>query len=258
MLIALTRDVSPAMARCELTHRPREPIDVDLARAQHRAYQACLRTAGCRVERLDAEPGMPDSIFIEDTAIVFDELAILTRPGAVSRRLETGAVADALRPYRPLHHIEPPGTVDGGDVLVIGARVFVGRSTRTNDAGISQLRRLLAPYGYQIIPIEVRACLHLKSAVTAVRDDLVLTNSAWLPRDALVEFDRIEVHPGEPAAANALRVGEQIIYPASFPRTMERLQRRGLPILSIDASEVAKAEGAVTCCSLVFSATTKS
>src|SRR5688572_7454803 len=115
MRVALTRDVSPAMARCELTHRRREPIDVDLARAQHRAYEACLRTAGCRVERLGAEPELPDSIFIEDTAIVFDELAIVTRPGAVSRRLETVAVADALRRYRPLHHIEPPGTIDGGD-----------------------------------------------------------------------------------------------------------------------------------------------
>ena len=258
MLLALTRDVSPAMARCELTHGERQPIDLDLARAQHRAYESCLRETGCRVERLGAEPEMPDSIFIEDTAIVFDELAIVARPGALSRRLETTAVADALRPYRPLHHIEPPGTVDGGDVLVAGRRVFVGRSSRTNEAGIAQLRQLLAPYGYEILPIAVRGCLHLKSAITAVRDDVVLANPAWLPRDSFAGFDRIDVHPDEPAAANALRVGEQIIYPTLFPRTLERLERRGLRILSVDASEAAKAEGAVTCCSLVFTATTKS
>lgn len=258
MLLALTREVSPAMACCELTHRDREPIDLDLARAQHRAYEACLRGAGCRVERLGAEPEMPDSMFIEDTAIVFDELAIVTRPGALSRRLETTAVADALRLYRPLHHIESPGTMDGGDVLVVGRRVFVGRSSRTNDAGISQLRQALAPYGYQIFPIEVHGCVHLKSAVTAVRDDLVLANPAWLPRDSFAGFDRVDVHPDEPAAANALRVGEHIIYPTSFPRTMERLERRGLRILSVDASEAAKAEGALTCCSLVFTSTTKS
>ena len=258
MRIALTRDVSPAMAQCELTHRAREPIELDLARAQHRAYEACLRETGCRVERLGAEPDMPDSMFIEDAAIVFDELAIVTRPGAVSRRAETAAVADALRPYRPLHHIEPPGTIDGGDVLVVERRVFVGRSRRTNDAGISQLRHLLAPYGYEISTIDVRDCLHLKSAVTALRDDLMLVNSAWLPPESFVAFDRIDVHPDEPSAANALRIGEQIIYPTSFPRTLERLARRGLRILAVDASEVAKAEGAVTCCSLVFASTTKS
>ena len=200
---------------------------------------------------------MPDSVFIEDTAIVFDEVAIVTRPGAVSRRLETTAVADALRPYRPLHHIEPPGTVDGGDVLVVERRVFVGRSRRTNDAGISQLRHVLAPYGYEVMSIEVRGCLHLKSAVTAVGDDLLLVNPRVAAARPFVAFDRIDVHPDEPSAANALRVGEQIIYPTSFPRTMERLERRGLRILSVDASEVAKAEGAVTCCSLVFASTTK-
>jgi len=258
MHIALTRQVSPAMALCELTHRDREPIDLDLARAQHRAYEACLRGAGCCVEQLGAESEMPDSMFIEDTAIVFEELAVVTRPGAVSRRLETTAVADALRLYRPLHHIESPGTMDGGDVLVVGRHVFVGRSTRTNDAGIAQLRNVLAPYGYQLSPINVRDCLHLKSAVTAVRDDLLLANPARLPRDSFVGFDRIDVHPDEPAAANALKVGEQIIYPTMFPRTMELLERRGLRILAVDATEVAKAEGAVTCCSLVFTPPTKS
>jgi dimethylargininase len=254
-LVALTRDISPAIARCELTHLEREAIDVDLARAQHAAYEARLRDAGCRVERLAAEPDMPDSVFIEDTAIVFDEVAIITRPGAASRRAETAGVADALRTYRPLHQMEAPGTADGGDVLVVGRQVFVGRSRRTNDAGIDEMRRALAPYGYEVIAIEVHGCLHLKSAATAVGDDLLLMNPAWLPSfpsGPFAAFDRIDVHPDEPSAANALRVADQIIYPTLFPRTLERLRRRGLNVATVEASEVAKAEGALTCCSLIL------
>jgi dimethylargininase len=252
MLVALTREVSPAIARCELTHLVRDPIDLDRARAQHAEYEACLARAGCRVERLAAGPDMPDSVFVEDTAVVFDEVAIVTRPGAVSRRVETSAVAEVLRPYRPLFQIDSPGTVDGGDVLVVGRTCFVGRSSRTNDAGIAQMRGVLAPYGYRLTAIEVHGCLHLKSAVTAVGDDLLLINSAWLPSAPFGAFDRIDVHADEPAAANALSVGGQIIYSTAFPRTRERLERRGLRILAVDATEVAKAEGAVTCCSVIF------
>ena len=255
MLLALTREISPAIARCELTHLEREAIDVDLARAQHAAYETCLRDAGCRVERLAAGPDMPDSVFIEDAAIVFDEVAIITRPGAASRRAETAGVADALRKYRPLHRMEAPGTADGGDVLVVGRQVFVGRSRRTNDAGIDQMRRVLTPYGYEVAAIDVRGCLHMKSAATAVGDNLLLINPAWLPSSPsgpFASFDRIDVHPDEPSAANALRIGDQIIYPTSFPRTRERLERRGLRLATVEASEVAKAEGAVTCCSLIL------
>jgi dimethylargininase len=252
MLHALTREISPAIARCELTHLEREAIDVNLARAQHTAYEACLRDAGCRVERLDAGAEMPDSVFIEDVAVVFDEVAIITRPGAASRRAETAAVADALRRYRSLHRMEPPATADGGDVLVVGRHVFVGRSSRTNDAGIDDVRRTLASFGYDLTPIEVHGCLHLKSAATAVGDNLLLINPAWLPREPFSRFDCIAVHPDEPSAANALRIRDRIIYPTMFPLTLERLERRGLRVCAVDASEVAKAEGAVTCCSLIF------
>ena len=252
MLVALTRDISPAIARCELTHLDRRPIDVNLARAQHRAYEASLGAAGCRVERLEAGPDLPDSVFIEDVAIVVDELAIITRPGAASRRAETAGVAGALRRYRLLYQMASPGTADGGDVLVVGHQVFVGRSSRTNDAGIDDMRRVLTPYGYEVTPLEVQGCLHLKSAVTAVGDNLLLINPAWLPSEPFARFDRIDVHPDEPSAANALRVRDQIIYPTMFQRTLERLQQRGLRVCAVDASEVGKAEGAVTCCSLIF------
>lgn len=251
-LIALTREVSSSLGRCELTHLARAPIDLQRAREQHREYETALAECGCAVARLAAADDMPDSVFIEDAAIVFPELAIITRPGAESRRMETNAVAEALARHRRLRRIDAPATVDGGDVLVVGHRVYVGRSGRTNDAGVEQMKRALAPYGYDLQAVTVRGCVHLKSAVTALGDDLLLMNPAWAPRDPLASFDRIDVHSGEPFAANALRIGDRIVYPASFPRTQERLERHGLRVRTVETSELAKAEGAVTCCSLVF------
>jgi dimethylargininase len=256
MLIAITRDVSPAIGRCELTHVDRVAIDVERARAEHRSYEASLVEAGCRVERLEAGPEMPDSVFVEDTAIVFDELAILARPGAASRRIETEAVGAALVRFRSVHVIEAPGTVDGGDVLVVGRRVFVGRSRRTNDAGIAQMRRLLAPHGYQLESVDVDGCLHLKSAVTAVADRLLLTNPRWVPLEPFRAFDRVDVHADEPWAANALWLGDRVIYPAAWPRTRGRLEKLGIRVSTVEAGELAKAEGAVTCCSLIVKAKT--
>ena len=256
MLVAITREISPAIARCELTHLPRAPIELAVARAQHAGYEKCLAQAGCRVTRLAADSDQPDCVFIEDAAVVFPELAIIMRPGAVSRRPETPAVAEALRPYRQLAHIEAPGTMDGGDVLVAGRRVFVGISARTNFDAVRQLRAILAPHGYAVETIAVTGCLHLKSAVTRIGENLLLVNPNWLPLEPFASFDRIEIDPREPMAANALRAGDQIIVAAAYPRTRDRIERHGLPadsrLRTIDVSELAKAEGALTCCSLIF------
>jgi len=250
--VALTREVSAAMARCELTHLARVPIDVDVARAQHAAYERALADAGYRVERLPADDDVPDAVFVEDIALVFAELAIVTRPGAASRRAEIPAVADALRRYRPVAAIEAPGTVDGGDVLTIGKRVFVGASTRTNADGIAQLRRLLAPHGYAVHDVVVRGCLHLKSAVTAAADDVLVVNPAWIPADAFAGFEQIAIDPHEPMAANVVRLADRLIVASAFARTADRLAARGFDLVRVDASELAKAEGAVTCCSIIL------
>jgi len=194
---------------------------------------------------------MPDSVFIEDVAIVFDELAIVTRPGAESRRAEVPAVAEALQRFRPVRVIQPPGTIDGGDVLVAGRQVFVGLSTRTNADAARQMREMLAPLGYTVREARVRGCLHLKSAVTAIAGDMLLANLAWIERGLFDGFEVVEIDASEPMAANALRVGDRVIYPTAFPRTADRLAARGLTLSFVDASEVAKAEGAVTCCSLI-------
>jgi dimethylargininase len=251
-LIALTRAVSPAIAGCELTHLPRVPIDARTASAQHAEYERVLQNLGCTVERLAAGPDMPDSVFIEDIAVVLDEIAILTRPGAGSRRSESPAVAEALQAYRPLARIDPPGTMDGGDVLVAGRCVFVGCSSRTNGAGIDRMRQLVAGLGYALQPVSVRGCLHLKSAVCSVNDETLLMNPAWARTEEFRGFDIIDVDPGEAYGANIVRVIDRLLYSAAFPRTQERLERRGFEVMTVDVSEIAKAEGAVTCCSLIF------
>jgi dimethylargininase len=251
--LALTRAISPRLAEGELTHLQRSPIDVEAARAQHAEYARALVGLGCEVREVDAAPEYPDSVFIEDTAVVFDEIAVITRPGAESRRGETAAVEQVLAGLRPLAHIVAPGTLDGGDVLVVGKRVFVGRTARTNDEGIAQLRAVLAPHGYRVEAVEVTGCLHLKTAVTALDDDTVLVNPAWIAADALAGLDRVEVDPTEPMGANVVRVGDALLYGAAYPRTLARLVARGYAPVCVDASEVAKVEGAVTCCSLILS-----
>ena len=252
MPMAITRDISPAIARCELTHLSRQPIDLAKARAQHDAYEQCLIEAGYQVVRLPAGPDMPDSVFVEDIAIVFGEVAVITRPGAESRRGETGAMEEALRRYRPLRSIESPGMLDGGDVLVMGTHVYIGESARTNRAAVSQMEGILGPHGYSVHGIDVRGCLHLKSAVTAVSDDTLLINREWAPAERFRSFTLIDVDPLEPFAANALRLADRVIYPSMFPRTRARLDERGIRVCAVDVSELAKAEGAVTCCSLIF------
>lgn len=254
MLVALIREVSPSLERCELTHLPRQRIDVALAAAQHRQYELCLAQLGCTVHHLPADPEWPDAVFIEDTAIVLDELALIARPGARSRRAETAAVAEALRAFRSLFYIESPATLDGGDVLHFGKTVYVGLSSRTNQAGFEQVRRLLMPYGHAVKAVEVSGCLHLKSAVTSVAENMLLINRAWVDASTFGNVALIDVDPSEPFAANALLVNEVVMYPSGFPRTREKLEEHGITVRVVDVSELAKAEGGVTCCSLIFNA----
>ena len=249
--VAITRAISAGLAACELTFQERVPIDLEVARAQHAAYERALTAAGCRVEQLESDASMPDAVFVEDMAIVFDELAVLTRPGAESRRRELPAIAAALAAYRPLQEIEPPATVDGGDVLLAGRHVFVGRSTRTNDAAAMQLRRILGPFGYTVMQTQVRGCLHLKSAVTALGDDRLLVNPAWIDAAAFDGFAVTEVAPEEPSAANVLRLADRVLVAQAYPRTADRIAALGMRVECVDASELAKAEGALTCCSLI-------
>ena len=252
-LRAITRQPSPAISRCELTHLAREPIDYARAVAQHDAYVEALAALGLEISHLPPEPDLPDAVFVEDTAIVVDELAVITRPGAPSRRAEITSVEAALQQWRPIARITAPGTLDGGDVLQIGRTLYVGLSSRSNAEGARQLGQHLAPYGYRVEPVSVADCLHLKSAVSVIGDASLLLNPAWCDRRMFGELTCVEVDPAEPFAANVLRVNEAIIMAAAHPSTAARLHAMGLEVQLVDVSELAKAEGGVTCCSLILS-----
>ncbi|MEO8503035.1 MAG: dimethylargininase [Acidobacteriota bacterium] len=252
--IAVTRPVSATLADCELTHLERVPIRVDRARAQHAAYEVLLAGLGCRIERLPAAPEHPDSVFVEDTAVVVDEVAVMTRPGASSRRGEVDSVARMLTRFRTLRALRVPATLDGGDVLRFGRRFYVGLSSRSNTAGVEQLRSALEPFDYSVEGVELQGCLHLKSAITEIAPGMALVNPAWIDVAQFTDVEPIEVDAAEPSAANGLRIGETLVYADAFPRTLERVLARGIEVALVDLSELAKAEGAVTCCSLIFSA----
>ena len=252
MLLAITRPVPPSITECELTHLERQPIDWARATEQHHEYECALQSLGCKVERLPVAPSQPDSVFIEDTAFVVDECAVIARPGAVSRRGETSAVADALRPHRRLASIEAPGTLDGGDVVRIGRRIYVGLSSRTNADGIRQLSTILEPLGYRVESVVVRECLHLKTAVSALGDEQLLLNPRMVDGTAFRGAPWIEIDPAEPFAANVICVGDAVLCPANAPGTRRRLETQGYDVVPVDASELAKAEAGLTCCSILL------
>lgn len=252
MLIAITRAVSPAIVNCELSFIDRRPIDLAKAREQHRAYENLLERLGARVISLPAEPHLPDSMFVEDPAIVLDEVAVIFPLGTETRRREAASLSQALSKFRKLEYVAFPGTLEGGDVLRIGRKLFVGLTRRSNSEGLRQLGAILAPHNYEVIPVPVTGCLHLKSAVTLLRGSTLLANRAWFDTTPLADYEWIDVDPAEPHAANALALGATVIFPASFPRTRERLEARGFHITPLDISELQKAESGLTCSSLLL------
>ena len=252
MPVALIRPVPRSLGACELTHLERTAIDVERAAAQHAGYEAALRAVGCRVEHIEAAHGLPDSVFVEDAAVVVDELGVMTRPGAASRQPELESVERAMAPYRRIERLAAPGTLDGGDVLRLGRMLYVGISTRTNSEGARQLAAILAPFGYSVRCARVRGCLHLKSAVTAIDDRTVLVNPEWIDSRTFDGYEPVAVHPDEPFAANVLRIGDAVICAAAHRRTADALRARNLDVHAVDVSELAKAEAGVTCCSLIL------
>lgn len=253
-LTAITRELNTAISKCELTFLPRVGIDFALAWEQHERYQSALASLGCQIVTVPTGPGLADSVFVEDTAMVLDEVAVLCRPGAASRRPEVAGVEAALQSYRLCRSIRAPGALDGGDLLCVGNVIFAGLSTRSNQSGIDQLRDIVLEHGYTVKTLETKKCLHLKSAVCEVAAGTLLINPDWISSSAFAGYELIDIDEQEPHAANALRIGSDVIYPSSFPRTRDRLEGRGIRVRTVDLSELQKAEGAVTCCSLIFEA----
>jgi dimethylargininase len=254
MLTAITRAVSSAMVNCELSFIVRQSINLEKAREQHHKYEETLKKLGARVISLPEEPELPDSMFVEDPAMVLDELAVICTLGTETRRKEAASLAAAVEKFRMLKHIKLPGTLEGGDVLRVGKKIFVGLTQRSNAEGIRQLAVILAMHGYDLTAVPVTGCLHLKSAVTLLGGNTLLANRQWLDWKRLGGFDWVDVHPSEPHAGNALAIGETVVFPASFPKTCEKIVAAGFRVESMDISELQKAESGLTCSSLLFDA----
>jgi dimethylargininase len=239
------------MSRCQLTHLDRVPIDPASADRQHESYRAALAACEAGVAVLDANLRHPDCCFVEDTAIVLDEIAVLTPMGTPARAAEPAGIEPELRKYREVVRISSPAALEGGDVLRLGTTLYVGTSGRTNPAGVAALRDVVARFGYRVVPVPVTGCLHLKTAATALPDDSLLVNPEWLPTDAFRNVEQIPVPREEPWGANVVRIGNHVIASTAFQRTIDLLRRRGFAVYTVDLSEFAKAEGGVTCLSLL-------
>ena len=255
MVLAFTRAVSPRLAECALTHLERQPIDATRAAEQHAAYEQALRDAGLEVIRLPELAEDPDAVFVEDTALLLGGHAVITRPGAASRAGEVQSTAEGLGPYFTVHRL-PAGTLDGGDVLRIHDRLYVGQSSRTNPEGTRALEALVAPLGYKVVPVELGKCLHLKTAVTFAGLDsrgheTLVVNPAWVDSGIFVGTNAVAVAPDEPSAANVVRAGDRLIMAAGNPGTAARLRQRGLTVVEVDLSELQKSEAGGTCMSLI-------
>jgi dimethylargininase len=252
MLRALTHKVPAGIAECELTFIDRAPIDLHVARRQHEDYCAALEKLGVTVERLSENESYPDACFVEDTAVVVDELAVICSMGVSSRRGETTLIERELSKYREIARIALPATIEGGDVLRAGKRVFVGQTSRTNAGGVRELARILGAYGYEVKAIGTKGSLHLKSACTALDDDTLFVNPEWVELDELKGFNLIHTPAGEPWSANVIRVGDTICVQAGFPKAAELMGSIFKSVEIVDISELRKAEAALTCSSIIF------
>ena len=258
MLLALTRTPAAALQSCELTYLARQPIDIEQALQQHGAYCTALEANGVRVIRLPAVEDLPDSVFVEDTALVFDEVAVLTPMGNAARESEPALIAPYLAQFRRVEHIRLPAHLEGGDVLVIDRQVFVGLSPRTNQAGVLALRDILTPYGYEVISVAVTGCLHLKTGCTALDPQTVLINPAWVAASAFSAYRQLIVPAEEEWGANVLRLNDVLIMSAAFPRTKDLVESYGYKVVSVDITEFSKAEAGLSCMSLIFNELTDS
>jgi dimethylargininase len=252
MTRALVNIPSPALTQCELTFIERNAIDLERARTQHDAYVSALRSFDVDVEVLEVNTGCPDGVFVEDVAVIFDELAVITTMGRPSRRRELAEMRQAIARHREVVDLVLPATVEGGDVLRIGRTLYVGDTSRTNPAGIKALAEVAKSLGYKVVSVKVPGCLHLKTCITALDDETCVVNRNWLDVGPFQSLQLIDVVPSEPWGANVLRLGEGLVLNASTPETNEKIRSLGYETTEVNISEFGKAEAGLTCMSLLF------
>lgn len=251
-MLAITHVPSRRMEQCTRTYVASTPIDYGQALCQHEEYCRTLRQCGADVHTLEVNSELPDCAFIEDTAIVLDELAVLASMGEPSRRVEPAGIEPELKRYREVHRVSLPATIEGGDVLRVDKTVLVGVSSRTNTTGVMALEQIVRRCGYRVLTVPVHGCLHLKTACTALPDGRLLVNPAWLDTNALRDFESILVPDEEPWAANVAHIGTSVCISSTHVRTAELIREMGFDVRPVDISEFAKAEGGVTCLSILF------
>jgi len=230
------------------------PVKPDYERIlqQHAAYVATLRDIGLEIVVMDPLPDHPDAYFVEDTAVVTPDIAVITNPGADSRKGETASIGRMMSQFRDIRHIQAPGTIDGGDVLMVSKHFFIGISERTNQEGARQLGTILEEFGNTWVTVPVGAGLHFKSSVNYIGKDTLLVTQDFADHNLLNKYSQIIVDPDENYAANTLYVNDHLIVPAGFPKTRRQLEKLKFAIVEMDVSEVAKMDGGLTCMSLRF------
>jgi len=247
--IALVRRPAANLAAGQLTHIERTPVDLELAREQWRDYVAALAASGWETREVDPADELPDSVFIEDAVVMFGDVAVVTSPGAESRRGESaGAEAAVRRLGGTVHRLELPGTLDGGDVLKVGNTVYVGRSLRTNAEGVRQLAAIVGPLGYSVVPVPVSRALHLKTAVTALPDGTVIGFPPLVDDEGL--FDRFLAVPEAEGTAVVVLDEQTVLMSSAAPRSADLFRGLGYAVVTVGISEFEKLEGCVTCLSV--------
>lgn len=252
MIKAFVNYPSPRLAECQLTYMDRIPIDPILALEQHKAYVKALEKMGVDVEILQINEQCPDGVFVEDPVIVLDEIAIITSMGNPARRGEIPAIKEYVSGIRPIREVHSPAKLEGGDILRIGKRIFIGLSSRTDLAGIEALKNITNHYDYEIVPVRVTGSLHLKTAVTALDDHTVLINPLWLDTSLFKDFQLVPVPTEEPWGANILRLPQGLIANVAYPGTCHLIASLGYHLETVDISEFGKAEAGLTCMSVVY------
>ncbi len=251
MKYALTRGIPSSFDQCIKPENDPQPIDVALARQQHQCYREILSELGRTVLLLPPDDELPDCPFVEDTAVVVGNKAFITHPGAVSRRGETAATAEILGHFLELTRMKPPATLDGGDVLRVGTTIFVGRTERTNDAGIQTLAEWAGP-SHTVIPVELMGALHLKSIVNALSDDLVVISGDGIDPAVFSGYKILKAPKEEAPHLSFLPLGDRVLLPLDCPETGRMFQEEGFTLIPLDVSEIRKAQAGLTCMSVLF------
>jgi dimethylargininase len=250
--LAIVRRPSPLVAQGEVTHIDRRPMDVDRAMAQHTDYLRLLASLGPSLVFAPDAPEHPDGVFVEDALVMVGRLAVITRPGAPSRRDEIHSIESVVAGLGlDVARIDAPGTLDGGDVLQVGNHIFVGRTTRTSADAIEQLARIVAPLGRSVVAVDVPGCLHLKSAITALPDGSLIAVPGWVDNSVFRQLGYSVHDAAEPSGGDVLCIGNTVVLPASARRTAERIAALGFDVAAVDVGELEKVECGVTCMSVL-------